>query len=138
VNRRDLQTLADLRIVDAERLLDAGRYAGAYYLLGYAVECALKACVAKQIMEHDFPDKRLVLDSYTHNLEQLLRISGVKPQFDSRISIDKSFEVNWSTVKDWTEEARYEDNITEIRARDLVNAVTDPKSGVLTWLKTVW
>ena len=28
-------------------LLDAGRYPAAYYLVGYAVECGLKACVAK-------------------------------------------------------------------------------------------
>jgi HEPN domain-containing protein len=29
-------------------LLEAGLYAGAYYLAGYAVECALKACIAKK------------------------------------------------------------------------------------------
>jgi len=138
MNRRDLQTLADLRVADAEKLVDAGRFSAAYYLLGYAVECALKACIAKQIREHDFPDKQLVLDSYTHNLEPLLRISGVKPEFDSRIKADKSLEVNWTTVKDWTEAARYDNNIPEIRARDLLDAVTDPQCGVLTWLKTVW
>jgi len=73
----------------------------------------LKACIAKQIKEHDFPDKQLVLDSYTHNLEQLLRISGVKPQFDSRMKADKALEVNWTTVKDWTEAARYDNNVPE-------------------------
>ncbi len=77
MNKSDLQTLTDTRVTDAKLLLDAGRFPAAYYLLGYAVECALKACIAKQIKEHDFPDKQLVLDSYTHNLEQLLRISGV-------------------------------------------------------------
>lgn len=138
VNRKDLQTLADLRVADAKVLVDAGCFSAAYYLLGYAVECALKACITKQIREHDFPDKQLVLDSYTHNLEQLLRTSGVKPQFDSRIKADKSFEVNWTTIKDWTEAARYENNIPEVKARDLLNAITDSTSGVLTWLKTVW
>jgi hypothetical protein len=49
MNRRDLQTLADLRVTDGEKLVDAGRFSAAYYLLGYAVECALKACIAKQI-----------------------------------------------------------------------------------------
>lgn len=102
------------------------------------MECALKACIAKQIKEHDFPDKQLVLDSYTHNLEQLLRISGVKPAFDSRMKVDKAFEVNWTTTKDWTEAARYDNNVPEVRARDLLNAVIDVTSGVLTWLKTVW
>lgn len=94
MNRRDLQILADLRLVDAKILIDGSRFSGAYYLLGYAVECALKACIAKQIKEHDFPDKQLVLDSYTHNLEKLLRISGVKLMFDSLIKTNQSFEVN--------------------------------------------
>jgi HEPN domain-containing protein len=138
VNRNDLQTLADLRVEDAKVLIGSGRFSAAYYLLGYAVECALKACVTKQIKEHDFPDKKLVLDSYTHDLEQLLRISGVKPQFDQRIKGDRSFEVSWTTVKDWTESARYDNNVPEIKARDLLNAVTDAKSGVLAWLKTLW
>lgn len=138
MNRKDLQTLADLRVVDAKILLEAGRFSAAYYLLGYAVECALKACIAKQIKEHDFPDKQLIVDSYSHKLEQLIRISGVKPQSDDRIKQDQSFEVNWTTVKDWTESARYDDNVPETRARDLLNAVTDSQRGVLPWLKTMW
>lgn len=138
MNRRDLQILADLRIVDAKILIDGSRFSGAYYLLGYAVECALKACIAKQIKEHDFPDKQLVLDSYTHNLEKLLRISGVKLMFDSLIKTNQSFEVNWNIVKDWTEGSRYDNNVSEVKARDLLNAVTDGTDGVLTWLKTVW
>jgi HEPN domain-containing protein len=47
MNRADLQQLAELRITEAKVLLDNGFYAGAYYLAGYAVECALKACIAK-------------------------------------------------------------------------------------------
>src|SRR3990172_2988094 len=137
MNRNDLQSLAELRVADAEILLNARRFPAAYYLLGYAVECALKACIARQIKEHDFPDRQLVLDSYTHNLEQLLRISGVKPQFGARVKVDKAFEVNWTTVRDWTEAARYDDNVPEVRARELLIAVMDATSGVLTWLKTL-
>lgn len=138
MNRSDLQTLADLRVEDARLLLDAGRFPAAYYLVGYAVECALKACVAKQIKEHDFPDKKLIEDSYTHDLEKLLRISGLRSQFDRRVAADKPFEVNWTTVKDWNESTRYDVTIAEVKARDLFNAVTDSKAGVLGWLKTVW
>jgi len=36
------------------------QYCGAYYLMGYAIECAFKAAISKQIKEHDFPDKKLV------------------------------------------------------------------------------
>jgi len=47
VNRRDLQALSRIRLTEAKALLRLGHYDGAYYLAGYAAECALKACIAK-------------------------------------------------------------------------------------------
>ncbi|HYP09337.1 MAG TPA: hypothetical protein VER03_24140 [Bryobacteraceae bacterium] len=47
MTRQDLQELAEMRLADAEALLVAGRYSGAYYLAGYAVECAIKAHVSR-------------------------------------------------------------------------------------------
>jgi hypothetical protein len=61
VNRSDFQKLAMDRIADAKALLAAKRWAGAYYLAGYAVECALKACVLVRLTaeaEVIFEDKR--------------------------------------------------------------------------------
>jgi len=55
MNRLDLQQLAWERSGDAQELLAAGRWSGAYYLCGYAVECGLKACIAKLSRLHDFP-----------------------------------------------------------------------------------
>jgi hypothetical protein len=103
-----------------------------------SVECGLKARVAKQIKEHDFPDRKLILDSYTHDLGQLLAISAVKPHFEARVAADQAFEVYWSTVREWNENSRYDTTSTDIDARDLFTAVTDPARGVLTWLKTFW
>ena len=57
MNRLDLQQLSDLRIGEAKALLAQGFPEGAYYLAGYSVECALKACIARRTREHDFPDK---------------------------------------------------------------------------------
>src|SRR2546429_1654600 len=85
MNRADLQRLSRLREQEAQVLLANGYFAGAYYLLGYAVECALKACIAKQIRRYDFLDRRLVNDSYTHDLEKLLNISGMKNTMQSEI-----------------------------------------------------
>ncbi|MBI0577948.1 HEPN domain-containing protein [Neobacillus cucumis] len=48
---------------DAKVLLDHECYDGAYYLSGYVIECALKACIAKYTKEFDFPDKKLI-DKY--------------------------------------------------------------------------
>jgi len=53
MNRTELQRLSRIRIKEAKFLLDGGCYNGAYYLAGYAVECALKACIAKQTHRHD-------------------------------------------------------------------------------------
>jgi HEPN domain-containing protein len=59
VNRAELQRLTRDRIRDAKALLTAGRWSGAYYLAGYAVECGLKACIIVQLMKTDqFPERR--------------------------------------------------------------------------------
>lgn len=55
VDRRDLHVLSRIRLKEAKALLDAGLYDGAYYLAGYAVECGLKACIAKKTKRHEFP-----------------------------------------------------------------------------------
>ena len=138
MDRSGLQVLAEARVVDAEALLQAGRWPAAYYLLGYAVECALKACAAKQFHEHEVPDKTIVNDFYTHRLDRLLNISGAKVALEAQAAADPRFQVNWNAVRDWNETSRYDHSTTEARARDMLVAVADPSSGVLPWLKSQW
>jgi HEPN domain-containing protein len=57
VNRTQLQQLAEERVRDAKALPNAGQWSGAYYLAGYAVECGLKACIAKLTNLNDSPTK---------------------------------------------------------------------------------
>ena len=52
----NLISYTNTRLADGAMLLQAGRHSGAYYMLGYAVECAFKTSVAKQVWDHDFPD----------------------------------------------------------------------------------
>jgi hypothetical protein len=47
MNRNEFQRIARARVADARVLLGAKRYSGAYYLCGYAIECALKACIGQ-------------------------------------------------------------------------------------------
>lgn len=139
MNRSDLQVLAEARVADAETLLNGERWAAAYYLLGYAVECGLKACAAKQFHEHEVPDKTIVCDNfYTHNIDRLLNISGAKAARESQAAADPQFQVNWNVVHDWNESSRYDHLTAETKARDMFVAVADPSSGVLPWLKTQW
>lgn len=68
MNRRDFQELARVRLREAGALLRARHYDGAYYLAGYAVECALKACLARKVRRHEFPPKvGCVSQMYDHD-----------------------------------------------------------------------
>jgi|SRR3972149_11195590 len=137
MNRTDFQKLAEIRLQEAKALLDAEKFDGAYYLCGYAVECALKACIAKQTKEHDFPDVKIVQKSYTHNLENLLDLSGLKSDLDNKIKDDKEFDNFWSIVKDWNENSRYE-FLPNKKSRDLYEAIANIEKGVLQWIKQRW
>lgn len=44
--------------------------------IGYAIECALKSCVAKQVKRYDFPDKKIANEAFTHDLEKLMKVAG--------------------------------------------------------------
>jgi len=134
MNRDDLRELALIRLEDARVLLENERYEGAYYLCGYVVECGLKACIAKQTEQYDFPDKNTVNHSYTHDLMRLVKVANLL--LDEEMKKDKDFATNWTVVKEWTEESRYEKSGEN--NRDLYNAVIDTKHGVLQWIKRHW
>jgi len=140
MNRDDLQRLADLRLADAEALIEAGRWAAAYYLAGYAVECALKACVTIRFRANEVPEKDTINKFYTHSFKALVSIAGpeVKAALDARTQADADFEENWNTVQEWIESSRYDHEKTERDAVDMVNAVGDSSTGVLPWLRTLW
>jgi HEPN domain-containing protein len=137
LNREDFQTIAGIRLKEAKSLLDSGHYDGAYYLAGYAVECSLKACIAKQTKEYDFPDKKTVERSYSHDFEQLLKVAGLEKSLRDETKLDTTLEVNWAIVKDWSEDARYRRNNRK-QAEDLYQAIATDGNGVLQWLRKHW
>ena len=137
MNRIQLQELAGERLRDAEALLNAGRWSGAYYMAGYVVECALKACIAKLTNLHDFPDKDLAVRCYTHKIEALVFVAGVKRQRDADAAANTALAANWVTVQEWDEKSRYL-MWTEPQARNLFAAVSHPANGVLPWIMGHW
>lgn len=119
-------------------LLIQGKYYGAYYLAGYAVECGLKACIAKLTDRHEFPPKpKSIHDYYSHEIEKLVKTAGLTTQRDADAAADPELEANWGIVKDWTEESRYERK-TQAQAQQLIAAITDAAHGVLPWIKQRW
>jgi HEPN domain-containing protein len=138
MNRSDFQQLSTLRIREAKVLFDNSYYAGAYYLAGYAVECALKACITRLTKRFDFPEKAIVNRSHTHNLTELIDVAGLKVALDNQTQSARGFGSNWNIIKEWSENARYKLNISRTEAESIYSAITDRTNGVLPWLKKYW
>jgi hypothetical protein len=138
VNRIVFQQLTGLRIREARTLLLAGHFAGAYYVAGYAVECGLKACIARNVRRYDFPNKKLASDVFTHDLENLVRGAGLWPVLIADLAANANLQVNWAVVKDWSVESRYQAGTTVALARDMYSACTARQHGVLRWIRQRW
>ena len=137
MNRRQLRKLAKIRLLEAEALLNGRLPDGAYYLAGYAVECGLKACIAKMTRRHEFPDRDFARDSYTHDYSQLLKTAKLLERFRGDLKADRLFAASWTIVNDWSEDSRYA-RWTQSQARAMVEAAGDPAHGVLQWIERHW
>lgn len=107
MDRKDLQALSKVRLKESTALLKLGLFDGAYYLAGYAVECALKACIAKGTQRFEFPDRKKVESSHSHNLRELVRVAGLDEARLERAGKDPDFRTNWDVVQSWSEQSRY-------------------------------
>jgi HEPN domain-containing protein len=133
----DFQRLAELRFSEAELLLNQSSFPGAYYIAGYAVECALKAIICLRFSAHTLPDKNFVQKVHSHKLDELMTIAGVKVDFEARAKADDVFKANWGIISQWSEQSRYEFK-DEFNARALLDAIGNKNHGLLPWLKTLW
>lgn len=60
----ELDKIARARLEDAKGLLAAGRFDGATYLCGYAVEVALKARICRTLNWSEFPSTGVEFQAY--------------------------------------------------------------------------
>lgn len=128
-HRDHWKKLSKIRIDDAGVLYENDRYDAAYYLAGYAVECALKARIIRRL-EGYFPPKQ---NLYIHDLDKLHEVAGLKAVFEKKAAQDKSFRASWRTVKDWSEESRY-----DIHDRRAAKEILESASEVVRCLKKYW
>jgi hypothetical protein len=97
------------RQVDAQKLREAKRWRGAMYLLGYAIECALKA---KLMERHDLWDLHALgeflsarlhgpVDVFTHSLHTLMNWS------EAELRMDRGTVQSWGIIRRWQVDWRY-------------------------------
>ena len=137
LTKKDLETLAETRLGDAEHLLSAGRCSAAYYLAGYAVELGIKVCIADVFQADVIPDKSFVNAIHTHKLDELLGLAGVKKQLQDDMKTNGVLAAAWGVASKWTETSRYQ-MWDRFAAASMISAVGDSNHGVLQWLKKRW
>jgi len=134
--RRDFQVLAEMRAKEAGVLAKNGNGEGAYYLGGLAIECALKACIAKKMKRHDFPlAAKHANRVYAHDLGDLLKLAELESHLDKAMKGNRALTANWGVVQNWKVESRYE--TSGLKGTDMVAAVNSA-DGVLPWIRQRW
>lgn len=137
ISKGDLETLAQIRLDDAMHLFRATRYSAAYYLAGYVVELGIKACIAALFQANVIPEKSFVNAVYSHKLEDLVGLAGIKRQLEGDMRNDPELSAAWGTASKWSESSRYEMK-DQFAAASIIEAVGNGDHGVLQWLKRHW
>ncbi len=105
ITKNELRKLASARIRDSQVLLAGGRFDGAVYLCGYAIELALKARICRTLKWPGYPSTKKEFDGFLsfkiHRLDLLLTLSG------QELKIKTIHFADWSTVAKWDPELRY-------------------------------
>ncbi len=119
------------RLEDAQALLAAGRWRGAMYMAGYAVECLLKTtlmrrydCRTLRDLEDELQRRGVLTDAatvFTHHLEVLLRLTQRFEQLRQHRGLWPQFTL----VNRWIPAWRYTANLANRQdATDFLEAVT--------------
>lgn len=132
--------MAEERVLDAAALLAGGRWSFAYYVAGYAVECALKSCVLARMIYTGgvFRDRKFSEWCWTHDFADLVKLAGLTDELNGELSRPGNpFAAHWGLTAQWRETSRYEVK-TQAEARALFEAITADPDGVLKWIRNFW
>jgi enhancing lycopene biosynthesis protein 2 len=126
LTRKELRDIIQARLDDADALHVAGRYDGAIYLCGYAVELSLKCRICITLRWAGFPSSKKEFEKYqslkTHTLDVLLSLSG----YEKKIKNNATTLAAWSDVASWDPEARYKP-VGNATAPDAQKVITSAK-----------
>lgn len=111
---RDLKRVTRARLRTVRILMDNKDWDMAGYIMGYVLECALKAAVCRTLKQKEYPDNIKRDDKMrnffqSHDFERLLMISGMSDVFVLKRGSQKVWD-NWSQFT-----FHYQSNWTEIR-----------------------
>lgn len=142
INSTAIRHLADLRLQEAEALLQAGLCEGALYLAGYAVELLLKAQICdnldiENLFDESFKEKEIAKPFKTHNLDHLLWLSGLKGKFEQDKITNPILFKNWAYITvEWNEKLRYQvvGSVSSLKVHTMLEAINHSVNGFKQWI----
>ncbi len=141
--QEQLRELTYKKIKTIQRLIKEEEWEVAAYLMGYALECALKAASCKALRLSSYPpikSRGEATGFKTHEFEQLLAVSGLSDLFGSVSSTPaynnwSSFTINYPGI--WTS-MRYEDmsaKFDESTVKELAKNLYDDNESIIGTIK---
>lgn len=133
ISRNELRAIAEVRMKEAEHLLERGLFAGAMFLGGCALECFLKLAICCTLKLDELPPV-----FKTHKLEDLILYTGLQKEMRGSAPLRDAFDL---VVDAWKPDGRstflYSDPLGFDRkqASQFLSHLRDPEHGVITWLK---
>ena len=103
----DLQKITHARLKDANVLLTNRRYDGAMYLVGYAVEIALKRRFCQDNGEVSFPSTQTEFETWRNKYGVRLNTHALQNLADATTWDCTSYWAEWSSFTTWAETLRY-------------------------------
>jgi hypothetical protein len=146
MNGRELKQITKSRLKSAQILIKAKDWEMAAYMMGYTLECALKAAICRRLGVTKYPDssktKEVANFFRTHKFIPLLLLSGLSEVFS--FSGNVVVFQNWSNfTKEYPGEwptMRYKSGtgLDEIKVKNLYTNLTVKSVGVLSVIKKRW
>lgn len=101
---------------DAEALHNAGRWAGAMYLAGYAIECSLKALICYNERRNSFKETRMFQrGEFGNTLHSLTQLRKESKTIERAIKLDRTgkYQAAWNIITNFwqKDELRYWDKL---------------------------
>ena len=137
----DFKTIAKRRLKTAEVLISNQEWGMAAYIMGFVLECILKASACKALNLATYPEieknKNQQIASYfrTHNFDMLLIVSGTSDIFDlsgEGASSWSGFTQEYTKIGKWTD-IRYDvlSQFDEGLVKSLYNFLTGKPKGII-------
>jgi hypothetical protein len=108
----DFKLLAERRLRTVELLISHEEWVVAAYMMGFVLECVLKAAICKVLHLESYPEPgpgvRHEVSTYfmTHNFDQLLIVSGMSDLFrlygkgaNTRASFIQEYPGSWTDIR---------------------------------------